>query len=150
MRGSLFSKSRYTAQHKTQELRELLSRGAKLLLQHNEINAGTELGLLYLENLSKCHDHVSDSLIGSLPSPHSILCELLTEIVLETILDIFKNYKADNHPGKKQFVHAACRWSSLPQNNKQGHPSLHDAFARSYHLVQTLTLECISSCCILI
>jgi hypothetical protein len=53
----------YTAQNKQNELRDTLIRGACLLLSAGEVNAGTELALLYVDNLCKAKESVKDEYI---------------------------------------------------------------------------------------
>eukprot|EP01122_Echinamoeba_exundans_P012922 TRINITY_DN5543_c0_g2_i1.p1 TRINITY_DN5543_c0_g2~~TRINITY_DN5543_c0_g2_i1.p1 ORF type:complete len:295 (+),score=53.95 TRINITY_DN5543_c0_g2_i1:41-925(+) len=113
--------ARYTAQNKQNELRQTLLRGASLLLAAGEVNAGTELALLFVDNLSKAKEYPKQEYISAL-------------------LEVFRHYKADNDPAKRQFIQAACKWSATPENNKQGDVALHTAFAANYHAAKEYEL----------
>jgi hypothetical protein len=108
---------RYLSQKRCDDLKKLLYSGAMLMLQHGEINAGTELATLLIDVFTKSKTSV-------------------TEESLNLLIDIWKAYKnSDNPAARKTFINAAVKWSALPENNNQGSPLLHTEFAHYYHLI---------------
>lgn len=104
---------RYKSLDKVGEYRAILLEGALLMLEHNEINSGSDLALLLVDDyISK---HVEP-----------------TEENIAPLLKIFAAYKKDLHPRKFIFMRKCIEWSSREDNNNQGHPLLHNTFAKYF------------------
>jgi len=104
---------RYTAKKRYKLLESLLLKGATLMLQHQQGNAGTELALLLLEHYKTISALVKEETIGPL-------------------LEIFSHYTSTFSTQQRVFIKNAINWSSNKENNDQGAPALHDAFATFY------------------
>eukprot|EP00029_Vermamoeba_vermiformis_P006292 TRINITY_DN2426_c0_g1_i1.p1 TRINITY_DN2426_c0_g1~~TRINITY_DN2426_c0_g1_i1.p1 ORF type:complete len:273 (+),score=48.06 TRINITY_DN2426_c0_g1_i1:88-906(+) len=101
---------------KYDDVKGLLESGATLLLKHGETNAGTELALLLIDVYTKANTP-SNEAVG-------------------TLVKIFSNYKLEDHPKKKSFINTALKWSSKPENNNQGDPTLRTCFAHHFQAMQ--------------
>jgi len=103
---------RYSSKKRYKLLESMLLKGATLMLQHKQDNAGTELALLLLEHYKTIYAPVNKETIAPL-------------------LEIFSHYTNASEQ-QRLFIKNAINWSSCTENNNQGAPELHDVFAKFY------------------
>ncbi|XP_076041532.1 Golgi to ER traffic protein 4 homolog [Oratosquilla oratoria] len=101
---------RYCSQEKYIEVLDLLYDGASLLLAHDQQNCGADLALLMLEVLEKSKADRTEHHIGRIAKLFSLL--------------------NGNIPERHQYLVRSVKWSSTDEN-KQGHPLLHQLLAQS-------------------
>uniref|UniRef100_A0A6B2LCG3 Golgi to ER traffic protein 4 n=1 Tax=Arcella intermedia TaxID=1963864 RepID=A0A6B2LCG3_9EUKA len=94
-------------------MQNTLVQGATIMLEHGQANAGTELALLLI-------DHYK-----AIDAP-------LNQETLSVVLLIFSRYTMEFSTQLRSFIKAAVNWSSRKENNDQGAPELHNAFAKFY------------------
>lgn len=87
--------------------------GAITLISNNEVNAGTDLALLLIDEYE-----------SSKVEP--------TEENMSSLLKIFNTFQVEAHPKRKLFIKRAVDWSSSEKNGNQGEPYLHNAFAKYF------------------
>lgn len=95
------------------EIKKLLVDASILFFAHNEINSGADFALMFIDYLKETNESPADENI-------------------DNILKIFVNFKVDNNPRKLLFIRKAVDWSSNNENNNQGHPTLHNVFAKYF------------------
>eukprot|EP01126_Amoeba_proteus_P004462 TRINITY_DN1148_c0_g1_i2.p1 TRINITY_DN1148_c0_g1~~TRINITY_DN1148_c0_g1_i2.p1 ORF type:complete len:225 (-),score=31.25 TRINITY_DN1148_c0_g1_i2:322-996(-) len=84
------------------------------MLEHSQLNTAVELSLLLLDHFINAKEEVDEKNLGIL-------------------LSIFSRFPHTRDNVVRSYILKCISWSSLPSNNDQGHPSLHDAFARYYY-----------------
>ncbi|XP_051176033.1 Golgi to ER traffic protein 4 homolog [Leptopilina boulardi] len=103
---------RYLGQRKYPELLKLLYKGCLLLTQHNQFTSGADLGILYIDVLTK-----------AVPNP--------SECYFKEIVNLL-SVMSPSTPERETFVHEALRWSAKGTNYKTGHPDLHQKIAEVF------------------
>jgi hypothetical protein len=100
---------------------QLLVEGACDMLNHSQFNNGVELALILIEHFTNNKVEINEESIDKILEIYSCFPKLTP-------------YKKEDTPDPmyRRFVKTVINWSSLPSNNNQGDPLLHDAFAAAY------------------
>jgi hypothetical protein len=108
---------RYSSKKQYEDLVKLLTQGSLMMLQHEQVNEGSELALLLVQ-------HYKD---------HAVSPSTAT---LDPLIKIFNSFPATTDSGlRRSFVKATVIWSSNALNNNQGAVELHDLYAAYYQNV---------------
>ncbi|EZA55053.1 hypothetical protein DMN91_009509 [Ooceraea biroi] len=102
---------RYLRQKKHSELLELLYRGSMLLLQHEQHASGADLGILFINVLTRGTER--------------------TQSFFEKITSLF-SLMSPISPEREVFVQSALKWSIIGTDYKTGHPDLHQMIAQVF------------------
>jgi len=100
---------------------QLLVKGACDMMNHSQFNNGVELALILIEHFTNNQVEVNDESIDRILEIYACFPKLSP----------FKKEETPD-PMYRRFIKTAINWSSLPSNNNQGDPRLHDAFASAY------------------
>ncbi|XP_063971881.1 Golgi to ER traffic protein 4 homolog [Diachasmimorpha longicaudata] len=111
---------RYLGQKKYTDLLELLYNGAMLFLQRDQHASGADLGILFIDVLTRSETDTS-------------------KVYFEKITNLFSIMKQGT-PERETFLHNALRWSLKHTNYKWGHPDLHKLFAGVFWQEKNYTL----------
>lgn len=103
---------RYLGQKKYSELLDLLYNGATVLLQHEQHSSGADLGILFVNVLTRSETEPSPDYFQKITSLLSIM--------------------RPTRPLRDTFVQNALRWSTKGTDYKTGHPDLHKKIARVF------------------
>ena len=108
--------SRHEAKGEHDEAMRVASGGVKKLLEHEQLNAGTELGLTMLENWIAHQRPVADSSVALVAELQALFAE-----------------GAEAFKERLNFLRAALKWSTRAEGGRpSGAPEVHVLLARAY------------------
>ena len=108
--------SRHEAKGEHDEAMRVASGGVKKLLEHEQLNAGTELGLMMLENWIAHQRPVADSSVALVAELQALFAE-----------------GAEAFKERLNFLRAALKWSTRAEGGRpSGAPEVHVLLARAY------------------